>query len=86
MVRQWQELFFDKRYAETDIASPDFHKLTDAYGIPSRKVVAREDLKEALQEMLDAKTSYLLEVVVEKEGNVFPMVPTGASVSECRLS
>lgn len=86
MVRQWQELFFDKRYAETDMLSPDFHKLTDAYGIPSRKVVQREDLKEAIQEMLDAESSYLLEVVVEKEGNVFPMVPTGASVSECRLS
>ena len=86
MVRQWQELFFDKRYASTDMVSPNFQILADAYNIQNRKVEQRADLKAALQEMLDADGSYLLEVIVEQEGNVFPMVPTGASVSEVRLS
>ena len=85
MVRQWQELFFDKRYASTDIKSPNFVKLADAYGIKGRSIDKREDLDSALHEMLDSKESFLLEVHVEKEGNVFPMVPTGASVSDCRL-
>jgi acetolactate synthase I/II/III large subunit len=86
MVRQWQELFFDKRYASTDMVSPNFQILADAYNIQNRKVEQRVDLKAALQEMLDADGSYLLEVIVEQEGNVFPMVATGASVSEVRLS
>lgn len=85
MVRQWQQLFFDKRYAETIIESPNFVKLAAAYNIPGKSISSRDDLEGALQEMLDSKESYLLEVMVEKEGNVFPMVPTGASVAECRL-
>jgi acetolactate synthase-1/2/3 large subunit len=85
MVRQWQELFFDKRYASTEIKSPDFVKLADAYGIKGKSIDKRADLESSLKEMLDCKESFLLEVHVEKEGNVFPMVPTGASVSDCRL-
>ena len=85
MVRQWQQLFFDKRYAETVIESPNFVKVAEAYGIKSKSVSERKDLKSSLKEMIDSKDSFLLEVMVEKEGNVFPMVPTGASVSECRL-
>ena len=85
MVRQWQQLFFDKRYAETIIESPDFVKLADAYGVKGKSINKREDLESSLQEMIDSPDSFLLEVMVEKEGNVFPMVPTGASVSECRL-
>ncbi len=85
MVRQWQELFNDKRYSFVDINSPDFVKLADAYRIPGQKVVEREDLIPALEAMLNHKGSYLLEVMVTKEKNVFPMVPQGCSVSEIRL-
>jgi acetolactate synthase-1/2/3 large subunit len=85
MVRQWQQLFNDKRYSFVDITSPDFVKLADAYAIPGKKVSEREDLEAALAEMLNHKGSYLLEVMVAKENNVFPMVPQGSSVSEIRL-
>jgi len=85
MVRQWQELFFEKRYSFTEIFSPDFVKVADAYGIPGQLVNSRIDLDEALQKMLDAKGPYLLEVMVEKEDNIFPMVPAGASVSDILL-
>lgn len=85
MVRQWQQLFFDKRYAETEIESPNFVKVADAYGIKGKSISQRADLDAGLKEMIDSKESFLLEVMVEKEGNVFPMVPTGASVAECRL-
>ena len=85
MVRQWQEMFFEKRYAFTDISSPDLVKLANAYGIEADRVHDRSALKNALQKMLDHPESYLLEVKVKKEGNVFTMVPTGASVSEIRL-
>jgi acetolactate synthase-1/2/3 large subunit len=85
MVRQWQQLFNDKRYSFVDIASPDYVQLAKAYGIEGRKVCERKDLKAALQTMLDHKGSYLLEVMVGKENNVFPMVPQGCSVSEVRL-
>ena len=85
MVRQWQQLFFDKRYSFTEITSPDFVKVADAYGIEARKVTERKNLSEAIDTMLASKDSYLLEVVVEKEENVFPMVPSGASVSDIRL-
>lgn len=85
MVRQWQQLFHDKRYSFVDITSPDFVKLADAYYIPGKKVSEREDIEAALAEMLDHKGSYLLEVMVAKENNVFPMVPQGSSVSEIRL-
>jgi acetolactate synthase-1/2/3 large subunit len=85
MVRQWQELFHDRRYSFVDITSPDFVKVAEGYGISGRKVSEREDLNGALQEMLSHKGSFLLEVMVTKENNVFPMVPQGCSVSEIRL-
>jgi len=85
MVRQWQELFFEKRYSFTNILSPDFVKVADAYGIPGQLVNSRENLENALQTMLDAKGPYLLEIMVEQEDNTFPMVPAGASVSDILL-
>ena len=85
MVRQWQELFFDKRYSETEISSPDYVQLSAAYGIAGKRVAMRDNLKAAIAEMLAHDGAYLLEVMVAKEGNVFPMIPTGASVSDIRL-
>src|SRR5258707_5826349 len=85
MVRQWQELFNDKRYSFVDITSPDFVALAKAYYIESSGISDRKDLKTALKTMLDHKGSYLLEVFTGKENNVFPMVPQGCSVSEIRL-
>ncbi|WP_407431572.1 biosynthetic-type acetolactate synthase large subunit [Arcticibacter sp.] len=85
MVRQWQELFNDRRYSFVDITSPNFVKVAEAYGIPGSSVSKREDLRTAIQTMLDTKGSYFLEVMVTKENNVFPMVPQGCSVSEIRL-
>nr|WP_278021678.1 thiamine pyrophosphate-dependent enzyme [Flavobacterium ginsengisoli] len=86
MVRQWQELFFDNRYASTKMINPNFIAIAEGYHIKSKKVTQREDLDAAVAEMLASKDSYFLEVVVEKENNVFPMIPTGACVSEIRLS
>ncbi|MDP5081664.1 MAG: thiamine pyrophosphate-dependent enzyme, partial [Winogradskyella sp.] len=85
MVRQWQQLFFDKRYASTEMVNPDFVALAKAYYIDAKKVTERKDLKEAVKEMIASDKPYFLEVRVEKEGNVFPMIPTGASVSDIRL-
>ncbi len=85
MVRQWQQLFFEKRYSFTELHNPDFIKIGEGFGIPGHKVEKREDLDSGLQKMFDHDGPYLLEVVVEKEDNVFPMVPTGASVSEIIL-
>jgi acetolactate synthase-1/2/3 large subunit len=85
MVRQWQELFFDKRYASTELINPDFQTICKGYYMPSEKVTSREDLAGAIKRLVETEGAYLLEVAVEKEGNVFPMVPTGASVSEIRL-
>ena len=86
MVRQWQQLFHDKRYSFVDIASPDYIMVAKGYGIEGQKVSEREDLQSALATMLNHKGSYFLEVMVGKEDNVFPMVPQGCSVSEIRLS
>lgn len=86
MVRQWQELFFDRRYASTEMINPDFVTIAKGYHIDAKKVTKREDLAAAVQEMMDSKDAYFLEVCVGKENNVFPMIPTGASVSEMRLS
>jgi acetolactate synthase-1/2/3 large subunit len=86
MVRQWQQLFFDKRYASTEMTNPNFVAIAEGYYIKAKKVIKREDLDAAVAEMMASKDSYLLEVMVEKENNVFPMIPTGASVSEIRLS
>jgi len=85
MVRQWQELFFDKRYASTVMVNPDFVKIAEGYGIKASRVSKRENLKGAIAELIASKESYFLEVNVEKEGNVFPMIPTGATVSDIRL-
>lgn len=85
MVRQWQQLFFDKRYASTEMINPDFIKIAEGYYLKARKVVKRADLKDAVKEMMESKAPYFLEVCVEKEGNVFPMVPSGASVADIRL-
>lgn len=85
MVRQWQQLFFDKRYASTEMENPDFITIAKGYQLRTRKVTRREDLPGAITEMMLSKEAYFLEVVVEKEENVFPMVPTGASVSDIRL-
>ena len=85
MVRQWQQLFFDKRYASTEMVNPDFVKIAEGYYIKARKVTKREELAEAVAEMMQSKEAYFLEVCVEKEDNVFPMIPSGASVSDVRL-
>jgi acetolactate synthase I/II/III large subunit len=85
MVRQWQELFHDRRYSFVDITSPDFVTVAKGYYIEGSKVTEREQLRNALQAMLQHPASYLLEVMVGKENNVFPMVPQGCSVAEIRL-
>src|SRR6187549_1561140 len=86
MVRQWQELFHKNRYSFVDIQSPDFVQVAKGYGINGKSVCKREDLKNTLKEMLDHNGSYLLEVIVGKENNVFPMVPQGRGVAEVVLS
>ncbi|MDE3185830.1 MAG: biosynthetic-type acetolactate synthase large subunit [Bacteroidota bacterium] len=86
MVRQWQELFNERRYSFTDIQSPDFVALAASYHINGKRVSKRDQLKSSLKEMLDSDGAHLLEVIVGKEHNVFPMVPQGCSVSEIRLS
>ena len=85
MVRQWQQLFNDKRYSFVNIESPDYVQVAKGYRIAAKKVESRSELKNSLQEMLNHKGSYLLEIMVGKENNVFPMVPQGCSVSEIRL-
>jgi len=85
MVRQWQQLFFDKRYSATEMVNPDFQKIAEAYKIEAKRIDERADLDQALQEMLNHDGAYFLEVMVGKENNVFPMVPSGAGVSEIRL-
>ncbi|MFY8004042.1 MAG: thiamine pyrophosphate-dependent enzyme, partial [Chitinophagaceae bacterium] len=78
--------FHDRRYSFVDIQSPDYVKLAEAYRIPANRVSARENLFDALKAFVQYKGAYLLEVMVGKENNVFPMVPQGCSVSEIRLS
>ena len=85
MVRQWQQLFFDKRYASTVMTNPDFVTIAKGYQIEAKRVTKREELSAAVEEMMTSKEAYFLEVCVEKEDNVFPMIPSGASVSEIRL-
>jgi len=86
MVRQWQELFFDRRYASTVMVNPDFVRIAQGFDIPSKCVSDRSKLNEAVQEMIATDGPYLLEVKVTKEENVFPMIPSGSSVSDIRLS
>ena len=86
MVRQWQELFLDKRYSCTDMHNPDFVAIAKAYGVGSQSISERKNLKNAMKTLLeDHPKGYLLEVMVGKENNVFPMVPQGCSVAEIRL-
>tara|TARA_B110000902_G_scaffold128489_2_gene149758 strand:+ start:3342 stop:5027 length:1686 start_codon:yes stop_codon:yes gene_type:complete len=86
MVRQWQQLFFDKRYSSTEMVNPDFVAIAKGYQIESERISKREDLKESIQKMIDSPNPFFMEVVVGKEDNVFPMIPTGESVSNMRLS
>ena len=85
MVRQWQQLFFDKRYASTEMINPDFVKIAEGYYIDANKVDKRSELKNGVTKMIKSDKPYFLEVCVEKEANVFPMIPSGASVSDIRL-
>lgn len=85
MVRQWQQLFFDRRYSSVELKNPDFIKIADGFGVPGRKIDDPSQLRAAVSEMLAHEGPYLLHVTVEKEENVFPMVPAGASVSEIIL-
>lgn len=85
MVRQWQQLFFEKRYSFTELTNPDFITIAKGFGIPGTKVDERDDLDAAVKQMLDQPGPFLLEVTIEKEDNVFPMVPSGASVSQVML-
>ncbi len=85
MVRQWQELFFDKRYSFVHLANPNFVKICEGFGIPAERVERRDEIEAAIQRMLDAKGPYLLDIAVQQENNVFPMVPAGAGVAEVRL-
>jgi len=85
MVRQWQELFFDKRYASTEMTNPDFVTIAKGYHIEAVRVTERNKLDSAVKEMMLSKKPFFLEICVEKEGKVFPMIPSGASVSDVRL-
>ena len=85
MVRQWQQMFFNKRYASTEMVNPDFVAIAKAYFLDSEKVENRSDLESAVKRMIESKKPYVLEISVEKEDNVFPMIPSGASVSDIRL-
>ncbi|MCR9287107.1 MAG: biosynthetic-type acetolactate synthase large subunit [Bacteroidetes bacterium] len=86
MVRQWQQLFFDKRYSSVELQNPDFVKIAEGFGVTGKKISKPEELKEAVAEMLAFEGPYLLHIAVEKEGNVFPMVASGKSVSEVVLT
>jgi acetolactate synthase-1/2/3 large subunit len=85
MVRQWQELFFTKRYSSTEMTNPEFDKVAESFGLKAEKVTERESLEKSLKSMLDHDGPYLLDISVEKEQNVFPMVPSGQCVSKIRL-
>ena len=84
-VRQWQYMFFNKRYSFTPMMNPDYERIASAYGIPSRTVTDRAQLGEAIREMLDAPGAFLLQCAVKEEDNVLPMIPLGASVDEMIL-
>jgi acetolactate synthase-1/2/3 large subunit len=81
-VRQWQELFFHHRYSCTPMKNPDYEKIASAYSIPSRTVVHRADLDDAIQEMLNTPGAFLLQAAIEEEENVMPMTPPGADVDQ----
>ncbi len=85
MVRQWQEMFFEERYSFTNLLNPDFIKIAEAYSIPALHIEDASDLDSALDKLLEAESSFLLEVMVEKQGKVFPMVAAGTGVGDIRL-
>jgi acetolactate synthase-1/2/3 large subunit len=85
MVRQWQELFFESRYASTGLTNPNFCMIAEGFGVPASKITDRNDLDQALKDLLDSEGPGVLEVEVKQEGNIFPMVPAGGTVSEIRL-
>jgi acetolactate synthase-1/2/3 large subunit len=85
MVRQWQQLFFNRRYSATEMVNPDFTAIAKAFGIPAVRIEERAALKTSVEEMIAAKGPYLLEVKVERQGNVFPMIPPGDGVADMRL-
>lgn len=85
MVRQWQQMFFEKRYSFVNLKNPDFVALSKGFGIEAERVEKPEDLSPALDRLLSSKSAYFLEIKVMKEGNVFPMIPAGAGVTEVRL-
>jgi acetolactate synthase-1/2/3 large subunit len=85
MVRQWQELFFEQRYSFVHLKNPDFVKISEGYDIAAYRVADSDNLDQALDIMLKSNTPYLLEIVVEREENIFPMIPSGAGVDEVRL-
>ena len=82
MVRQWQELFYDKRYSFTHLANPDFQKVAQAYGIPSARVTSLDDLDGAIEQMLSTDGAFLLEACVGEGENIFPMIPAGATIDK----
>lgn len=86
MVRQWQDMFFEKRYSSVNMLNPDFQTIVKGYSIASEKITEREKLEAGIHRLLSHEGSFFLEVLVGKENNVFPMIPSGASVSEIRLS
>jgi acetolactate synthase-1/2/3 large subunit len=85
MVRQWQQLFFDNRYSFVELKNPDFITIAKGFGIEGHTCSERENLSDSLDRLLKSDKAYLLEVLVEKEENVFPMVPAGTSVADIRL-
>jgi acetolactate synthase-1/2/3 large subunit len=85
MVRQWQDLFFDKRYASTELINPDFVMIANSFSIRAKRVSKREELKDSLMELVASTEPFLLDITIEKEGNIFPMIAPGASTSEVRL-
>ncbi len=85
MVRQWQQLFFDKKYSEVYLNNPDFIKLAEGFSIPAEKISKREDIVPAIRKARNHRGAYLLEFEVETEANVFPMIPVGAAVDQVRL-
>ncbi len=85
MVRQWQELFFESRYASTELNTPDFLKICEGFGVPAKRIEDRAELDRALDDLLAHDGPFVLEVEVQKEGNIFPMIPAGGTVSEMRL-
>jgi acetolactate synthase-1/2/3 large subunit len=85
MVRQWQELFFESRYANTGLTNPNFTQIAEGFGVPARMINQRDDLDQALTELLATEGPSVLEVEVKQEGNIFPMIPAGGTVSEIRL-